>query len=182
MVFDLVSLINIGIIFSSSVSPLKTFPTIRDLVTNVSWNYKQHKQIAPFSPDPKKKNEKGYIMMQNDVEKTQEFRKCIECYLCQNVCHVLRDQKTKKQFVGPRFMIRLASLVMHPVDNKDRIDDVKNKYGSWMCNITTCCTDVCPEHIEITDNAIIPLKERVVDRFYDPIAMLFRRIFGTKNK
>ena len=158
------------------IQPLKTFPLIKDLVTDVSWNYKQNQQISPFSPNSKKKSKKGYIMMQEDVEKVQEFRKCIECYLCQNVCHVLRDQTTKKYFVGPRFMIRLASLVMHPLDNKDRINDVKNKFGSGMCNITKCCTDVCPENIEITDNAIIPLKERVVDRFFDPIAILFRRI------
>ena len=158
------------------LSPMKTFPTMRDLVTDVSWNYEQNKEIPPFSPDLEKKGEKGYVMMQEDVEKVQEFRKCIECYLCQNVCHVLRDQTTKKYFVGPRFMIRLASLVMHPLDNKDRISDVKNKFGSGMCNITKCCTDVCPENIEITDNAIIPLKERVVDRFFDPMAILFRKI------
>ncbi|MCY3746293.1 MAG: succinate dehydrogenase/fumarate reductase iron-sulfur subunit, partial [Acidobacteria bacterium] len=34
------------------------------------------------------------------------------------------------------------------------------------------------EHITITDNAIIPLKERVVDRFYDPVRNLFRIIGG----
>ena len=129
-----------------------------------------------------KKDEKGnYIMMQEDVDRVQEFRKCIECYLCQNVCHVLRDHDKKDQFVGPRFMIRLASLEMHPLDTADRIPATKNNYGSGLCNITRCCTDVCPEHIQITDNAIIPIKERVVDRYYDPIIRLFKKLFSKNN-
>ena len=121
-------------------------------------------------------------MYQEDVERAQEFRKCIECYLCQNVCHVLRDHDQKDKFVGPRFMIRLASLDMHPLDTVDRIPEIKNEYGSGMCNITKCCTVVCPEHINITDNGIIPLKERVVDRYYDPIAMTINKLFGKKKK
>ncbi len=162
-----------------SVRPIKTFPLIKDLVADVSWNYKQNKNIAPFTPDPDKKDNNGnYIMMQEDVDRVQEFRKCIECYLCQNVCHVLRDHDKKNEFVGPRFMIRLASLEMHPIDKGDRIENIKNDYGSGMCNITRCCTDVCPEHIQITDNGIIPLKERVVDRYYDPIIWLWNKLFG----
>ena len=165
-----------------SVRPLKTFPLIKDLVSDVSWNYKQNKNITPFTPDPNKKDENGnYVMMQEDVDRVQEFRKCIECYLCQNVCHVLRDHEKKDKFVGPRFMIRLASLEMHPLDNADRIPNIKNDHGSGMCNITRCCTDVCPEHIQITDNGIIPLKERVVDRYYDPFMRLFNKMFS-KNK
>jgi succinate dehydrogenase / fumarate reductase iron-sulfur subunit len=114
-------------------------------------------------------------MMQEDVDRIQEFRKCIECYLCQDVCHILRDQKKADEFVGPRFMIYLANLEMHPLDTADRIPAIRNDFGSGYCNITKCCTDVCPEHINITDNGIIPLKERVVDRYYDPIARLLRR-------
>ena len=117
-------------------------------------------------------------MMQEDVDRIQEFRKCIECYLCQNVCHVLRDHEQKDSFVGPRFMIRLAGLDMHPLDTEDRIPAVKDEYGSGMCNITRCCTDVCPEHIQITDNGIIPMKERVVDRYYDPLKWLARKLTG----
>ena len=165
-----------------SIRPIKTFPLVKDLVADVSWNYKQNKNITPFTPDPDKKDENGnYIMMQEDVDRVQEFRKCIECYLCQNVCHVLRDHEEKDEFVGPRFMIRLASLEMHPLDNADRIPNIKNDHGSGMCNITRCCTDVCPEHIQITDNGIIPLKERVVDRYYDPFMRLFNKMFS-KNK
>ena len=166
-----------------SIRPIRTFPLVKDLVADVSWNYKQNKKITPFSPDPEKKDKAGnYVMMQEDVDRVQEFRKCIECYLCQNVCHVLRDHEKKDEFVGPRFMIRLASLEMHPLDNADRIPNVKNDHGSGMCNITRCCTDVCPEHIQITDNGIIPLKERVVDRYYDPFMRLVKKLFSGKKK
>jgi succinate dehydrogenase / fumarate reductase iron-sulfur subunit len=66
-----------------------------------------------------------------------------------------------------------AALEMHPLDSEDRTKDLKDAGGIGYCNITKCCTQVCPEHITITDNAIIPLKERVVDRFYDPVARFF---------
>tara|TARA_Y100000590_G_scaffold399306_2_gene482436 strand:- start:22624 stop:23376 length:753 start_codon:yes stop_codon:yes gene_type:complete len=162
-----------------SIRPIRSFPIMRDLVADVSWNYEQNKRIAPFKPDITKKDSNGdYHMMQKDVDRIQEFRKCIECYLCQNVCHVLRDHDKKDIFVGPRFMIRVAGLDMHPLDTEDRIPDVKDEYGSGMCNITRCCTDVCPEHIQITDNGIIPIKERVVDRYYDPIKWLTRKLMG----
>ncbi len=160
-----------------TIRPLKTFPTIKDLVTDVSWNYEQNKKIPPFKPRAREKDGNHY-MMQRDVDRIQEFRKCIECYLCQNVCHVLRDHDKKDKFIGPRFMMRLASLEMHPLDEGDRIESIKDEFGSGMCNITRCCTDVCPEHIQITDNSIIPLKERVVDRYYDPVQKLIRKIFG----
>ena len=159
-----------------TIRPLKTFPVIKDLVTDVSWNYKQNKKIVPFKPRPRDADG-NHRFMQRDADRIQEFRKCIECYLCQNVCHVLGDHDKKDKFVGPRFMLRLASLEMHPLDTEDRIEAIKKEHGSGMCNITKCCTDVCPEHIQITDNAIIPLKERVVDEYYDPIQKLFKKIF-----
>jgi succinate dehydrogenase / fumarate reductase iron-sulfur subunit len=162
-----------------TVQPLKTFPVIKDLVTDVSWNYEQNKRIKPFKP--KKPGPDGKMRMyQEDVDRVQEFRKCIECYLCQDVCHVIRDRCKKGKFVGPRFMIRLASLEMHPLDDEDRIPQIRDEFGSGMCNITKCCTDVCPEHIHITDNGIIPLKERVVDRTYDPVMWIGRKMFGGK--
>ena len=165
-----------------SVRPVKTFPTMKDLVSDVSWNYEQNKRITPFKPDPLQKDEKeNYRMFQEDVDRIQEFRKCIECYLCQNVCHVLRDHDRKDNFAGPRFMIRLAGLDMHPLDTEDRIPAIKEDFGSGMCNITRCCTDICPEHIQITDNGIIPLKERVVDRFYDPVIWLWKKVFGDSD-
>jgi len=160
-----------------TVQPLKAFPLLRDLVTDVSWNFEQNRRIRPFAPRAKGSDGR-HRMYQEDVDRVQEFRKCIECFLCQDVCHVLRDRDGQAAFVGPRFMIRLASLEMHPLDGADRIPDVKNSFGSGMCNITRCCTEVCPEHIGITDNGIIPLKERVVDRYYDPLRVIAGRLFG----
>ncbi|MCU1284189.1 MAG: succinate dehydrogenase and fumarate reductase iron-sulfur protein [Acidobacteriales bacterium] len=158
-----------------TVNPMKTFPVIKDLVTDVSWNYEVNKKIPAFKP----KAGTDWKMYQEDIDRVQEFRKCIECFLCQDVCHVLRDHD-KKEFAGPRFMVRTAALEMHPLDSADRIPLVKKELGIGYCNITKCCTEVCPEEIHITDNAIIPLKERVVDEFYDPIAKLVRKITGAK--
>jgi succinate dehydrogenase / fumarate reductase iron-sulfur subunit len=159
--------------------PLKTFPVIKDLVCDVSWNFKQNKRIAKFKPRPREADG-THRMYQEDVDRVQEFRKCIECYLCQDTCHVIRDRDEKETFVGPRFMIRLASLEMHPLDDDDRIPEIKKEFGSGMCNITRCCTEVCPEHINITDNGIIPMKERVVDRYYDPVMAVGRALVGIK--
>ena len=158
-----------------TVSPLKAFPVIKDLVTDVSSNYQVNKKIPAFQP---RKNVE-WKMDQRDVDRVQEFRKCIECFLCQNVCHVLRDHQKHESFGGPRFFVRTAGLEMHPLDGANRIPLLKNELGLGYCNITKCCTEVCPEEIHITDNAIIPLKERVVDEFYDPVTMLFRKLRGT---
>ncbi|MGD0956877.1 MAG: succinate dehydrogenase/fumarate reductase iron-sulfur subunit [Candidatus Acidiferrales bacterium] len=159
-----------------TVYPMKAFPLIKDLATDVSWNYKVNKKIPPFQPSPGVE----WKMDQRDVDRVQEFRKCIECFLCQNVCHVLRDHDKKDQFGGPRFFVRTAGLEMHPLDGVDRTRVLKEQLGIGFCNITKCCTEVCPEEIHITDNAIIPLKERVVDEFYDPLTMLVRKIRGAK--
>ena len=155
-----------------TLAPLKTFPLIRDLVTDVSFNYEVAKTIPAFEPGPEP--EGGYRMMQVDVDRGQEFRKCIECFMCQNVCHVIRDHEDNKPaYAGPRFFIRFAELEMHPLDVNDRREFARAE-GIGLCNITKCCTEVCPEHIKITDNAIIPLKERVVGASYDPVAWLGR--------
>jgi succinate dehydrogenase / fumarate reductase iron-sulfur subunit len=158
-----------------TVSPMRTFPIIRDLVTDVSFNYEVARLIPAFTPAPRPPE--GYRMQQVDVERGQEFRKCIECFLCQNVCHVIRDHEDNKvHYAGPRFFVRLAELEMHPLDTLDRRSYIRERMGIGYCNITKCCTEVCPESIHITDNAIIPLKERVVDTHYDPIAWLGRKI------
>jgi succinate dehydrogenase / fumarate reductase iron-sulfur subunit len=164
-----------------TVQPMKSFPVIKDLVSDVSWNFEQNKRIKPANLGPRP-DSGDYQMKQVDVDRVQEFRKCIECFLCQDTCHVIRDHDQRDKFVGPRFMIRLASLDMHPLDKEDRIPAIRDEFGSGYCNITRCCTEVCPEHINITDNGIIPLKERVVGRYYDPIAMLFRKVFGRKAR
>ena len=160
-----------------TVEPMKAFPLKKDLVTDVSWNYRVKKAIKPFKPRPPDAPDGTWRMAQADVDRVQEFRKCIECYLCQDVCHVLREHQLHEKFIGPRFLVYAAALEMHPLDVEDRTDDLRGAHGVGLCNITKCCTKVCPEGITITDNAIIPLKERVVDRFYDPVRRLFR-VFG----
>jgi succinate dehydrogenase / fumarate reductase iron-sulfur subunit len=162
-----------------TVQPLRAFPVVKDLVPDVSWNYEVNRRIPAFRMRPAEAG-RPHRMYQEDVDRVQEFRKCIECFLCQDVCHVLRDRGGKGKFVGPRFMVRLAALEMHPLDIEDRIERVRDEFGSGLCNITKCCTEVCPESIRITDNAIIPLKERVVDRHYDPILRLARKLFDRK--
>lgn len=164
-----------------TVEPMKAFPHMRDLVTDVSWNYEVKMRIAKFQPRQPDAPDGTWRIAQEDVERVQEFRKCIECYLCQDVCHVLRDHHMHEQFIGPRFLVYAAALEMHPLDTGDRIEDLREQFGIGLCNITKCCTKVCPESITITDNAIIPLKERVVDRFFDPLSKLFR-VFSNSKK
>jgi succinate dehydrogenase / fumarate reductase iron-sulfur subunit len=159
---------------SITVQPMQTFPLIRDLVTDVSWNYRVKKRIKPFAPRPPDNADGSWNMAQEDADRVMEFRKCIECFLCQDVCHVLREHHLQEEFIGPRFLVYTAALEMHPLDTGDRLDDLKREQGIGYCNITKCCTTVCPEEITITDNAIIPLKERVVDNAYDPLGRLLK--------
>jgi succinate dehydrogenase / fumarate reductase iron-sulfur subunit len=159
-----------------TIQPMRAFPNIRDLVTDVSWNFRVKKKIKPFKPRAPHAPDGTWRMQQEDIDRVQEFRKCIECFLCQDVCHVLRDHNKHDEFIGPRFLTYTAALEMHPLDTEDRIPEIKQAYGIGYCNITKCCTKVCPEHITITDNAIIPLKERVVDEFYDPLGWLWKLI------
>lgn len=162
-----------------TVEPMQSFPPLKDLVTDVSWNFEAKKKIRPFKPRPPE-SDGTWRMDQRDVDRVQEFRKCIECFLCQDVCHVLRDHQLHDEFIGPRLLVYSAALEMHPLDTEDRLEDLAKAGGVGYCNITKCCTKVCPEHITITDNAIIPLKERVVDQFYDPVRRLFRVLTGRR--
>ena len=156
-----------------TIEPMKAFPHVKDLVTDVSWNYRVKMKIQKFKPRKPDAADGSWRVQQADVDRPQEFRKCIECFLCQDVCHVLRDHDLHDEFIGPRFLIYTAQLEMNPIDTGDRRKALKDELGIGYCNITKCCTKVCPEEIKITDNAIIPLKERVVDVFFDPIAKLF---------
>ena len=155
------------------IEPMHAFPSIRDLVTDVSWNFRVKKTIKKFQPRQPDNPDGTWTMHQRDVDRVQEFRKCIECFLCQDVCHVPRDHHKHDEFIGPRFFVYAAALEMHPLDTADRVPDLKKKHSIGYCNITTCCRQVCPESITITENAIIPLKERVVDEFFDPLKKLF---------
>jgi succinate dehydrogenase / fumarate reductase iron-sulfur subunit len=159
-----------------TVTPMRSFPVERDLVTDVSFNYQKAREIPAFEP-PEGLQPGDYRMQQVDVTRSQEFRKCIECFLCQDVCHVIRDHEDNKEsYAGPRFLMRIAELDMHPLDSADRRRAAQDEHGLGLCNITKCCTEVCPEHSKITDNALIPLKERVVDRRYDPVVWLGNKI------
>jgi succinate dehydrogenase / fumarate reductase iron-sulfur subunit len=160
-----------------TVEPMRAFPLIKDLVTDVSWNYEVNKSIRPFTP-PEDVPPERWRWQQEDVDRVQEYRKCIECFLCQDVCHVLRNHETERPFMGPRYLVRAAGLELHPMDKADRREYLKDSGGIGYCNITKCCTEVCPEHIKITDNAIIPLKERVADEYYDPIQWVWRKLRG----
>jgi succinate dehydrogenase / fumarate reductase, iron-sulfur subunit len=162
-----------------TVEPMRAFPLVRDLVTDVSWNFRVKTAIAPFAPRPADAPDGTWRMAQRDVDRIQEFRKCIECFLCQDVCHVIRNHHLSDGFVGPRYLTYIAALEMHPIDAADRVPALRKEHGVGYCNITKCCTAVCPENIHITDNAIIPLKERTVDRYYDPIRRIIRLIVKT---
>jgi len=157
-----------------TIEPMRAFPPIKDLVTDVSWNYRAKQGIKKFKPRPPDASDGTWRMHQVDVERAQEFQKCIECFLCQDVCHVLRDHQMFEGFIGPRHLVYAAALEMNPLDTEDRTLDLRRRHGIGYCNITKCCTKVCPESITITDNAIIPLKERVIDQLYDPVVRLFR--------
>jgi len=163
-----------------SVEPMRAFPPIKDLVTDVSWNFAVKQRIKPFRARKPDAADGTWRMAQSDVDRVQEFRKCIECFLCQDVCHVLRDHHLHEDFIGPRFLVHVAALEMHPLDVEDRVPELRAAHGIGYCNITKCCTKVCPEHITITDNAIIPLKERVVDEFFDPVGKLVK-LFSRKS-
>ena len=114
-------------------------------------------------------------MAQRDVDRVQEFRKCIECFLCQDVCHVLRDHDKHEEFIGPRFFVYAAALEMHPLDTGDRVPALEGRStASATATSPSAARRSARSTSHITDNAIIPLKERVVDRFYDPIAKLLR--------
>jgi succinate dehydrogenase / fumarate reductase iron-sulfur subunit len=164
-----------------TVEPMKAFPHVKDLVTDVSWNFEVKKKILKFQPRAPDAPDGTWIVQQKDADRVQEYRKCIECFLCQDVCHVLRDHHKHDEFIGPRFLTYAAALEMHPLDTGDRVPALKEDFGIGYCNITKCCTDVCPEHIKITDNAIIPLKERVVDQYYDPLGKLVQ-IFSRRKQ
>jgi succinate dehydrogenase / fumarate reductase iron-sulfur subunit len=163
-----------------TLQPLQAFPSLKDLVTDVSWNFAAKKKIRKFKPRPPDAPDGTWRMQQPDIDRVQEFRKCIECFLCQNVCHVLREHHKHEQFIGPRFFVHAAALEMHPLDTEDRLPELKQAHGLGFCNITKCCTAVCPEGIKITDNGIIPMKERVVDDYYDPVLKGIKKLLRLK--
>lgn len=165
-----------------TIEPMKAFAPLKDLISDVSWNFAVKKRIKKFKPRPPDAPDGTWRMAQEDIDRIQEFRKCIECFLCQDVCHVLRDHRKHDQFIGPRFLVYVAALEMHPLDVEDRTEELCEAQGIGFCNITKCCSKVCPEEIHITDNAIIPLKERVVDDYYDPLGWIWKKLRRINEK
>src|SRR5438045_2515499 len=135
---------------------MKAFPPLKDLVTDVSWNFQVKKKIKPFKPRAPDAPDGTWRMAQSDIDRVQEFRKCIECFLCQDVCHVLRDHGKHEEFIGPRFLVHVAALEMHPLDTENRIDEMRRTPGMGYSKITKCSTNVCPETLHITDNPTSP--------------------------
>jgi len=164
------------------LAPMHAFPVIKDLVTDVKRNFEVNRQIPFFKPRPPDAPDGTWRMYQYEVERAQEFRKCIECFLCQDVCHVLRTHGKHQEFIGPAFLVRTAAYEMHPLDVEDRTSFLRTTGGIGYCNITKCCTEVCPESITITDNSIIPLKERVADKNYDPLRILWGKLTGSSGE
>ena len=155
-----------------TIEPMKAFPLVKDLITDVSWNFRVKKKIKKFKPRPPDAPDGTWRMQQADIDRVQEFRKCIECFLCQDVCHVLRDHQMHDEFIGPRFLDLRRCAGNASARHRRSGGGIAKAHGIGYCNITKCCTKVCPESIEITDNGIIPLKERVVDEFYDPLGWI----------
>src|SRR5438046_10252576 len=93
-----------------TVEPMKAFPVLKDLVTDVSWNFQVKKKIKDFKPRPPDAPDGTWRMQQQDIDRVQEFRKCIEGSLCPDVCRVLRDPRLVDEFVGPRLLIHLYAM------------------------------------------------------------------------
>ncbi len=140
------------------LSPLKAFPVVKDFVFDRSKVDEQAARIKPYFITDNK--EKGFWKMdEGDIKDTVEMRTCIDCLICHDSCHVLKN--TKLKFLGPRNIVKANSLDTHPMNSLDRTKLVRDE-GIANCNVSGCCTDNCPQEIKITDNANIPMKERSI--------------------
>lgn len=153
----------------AAVEPMAAFPVVRDLAVDVDGMWDVARRVPGFE-----RGEGLDRMWQEDVDDLSVFQRCIECFLCMDVCHVLRVHGG--EYVGPRFVVKLAALNMHPRDGGDR-SGFAGESGVELCNVTRCCQDTCPEDIPITDDAIIPEKERLISGL-DPVVRLLRSLFG----
>ena len=58
-----------------TVEPLKTFPLIKDLVTDVSWNFSVKKKIKKFKPRHPDNKDGSWTIFEKDCDRVHEFRK-----------------------------------------------------------------------------------------------------------
>ena len=152
---------------------MRAFPVIRDLVTDVSFNYEKAARDPGLHAAGRRDAAGEYRMQQVDVERSQEFRKCIECFLCQDTCHVIRDhEENKAAFAGPRFLIRIAELDMHPLDALDRQNAAQEELRPGLLQHHQVLHRGLPRGHPHHRQRLIPMKERVVDRKYDPLTFL----------
>src|ERR1051326_8065514 len=112
-----------------TIEPMKAFPLVRDLATDVSWNFRVKKTIRKFAPRKPDAPDGTWRMAQADIDRVQEFRKCIECFLCQDVFHVHRDHQLLDRFIGRLFLLYSGAMEMNPLDTDDRLGDLKSKQG-----------------------------------------------------
>ena len=158
-----------------TVEPMRAFPLIKDLVTDVSWNFRVKQGIQPLQAAQARRAGRHLA----DGAARRRPRAGVP-----QVHRVLPVPGRLPRAARPRQARRVHRPALpHLRAPRSRCTrstpptacrDLKDAHGIGYCNITKCCTKVCPEHIHITDNAIIPLKERVVDRFYDPVTRLLR--------
>lgn len=161
------------------VEPLKVFPVIKDLVADYSEVWQKAQKFKPHFEGEEPDNQ-FYEMHEEEVEQAQQMRKCISCMACYDVCHVLREQM--KEYAGPRNLVKVASLTYHPKDVLDRSALLDGEGYVELCNVTRCCSSVCPQDINITQDAIIPHKERgVAGDETDPVMRAGKHLRETKQ-
>ena len=83
-----------------------------DLISDVSWNYLAKKSVKPFKPRPPDGPDGTWRMAQWTWSRCRNSGSASKCFLCQDVCHVLREHRLFDQFVGPRHLV-YGGLEMH---------------------------------------------------------------------
>lgn len=159
------------------IEPMKVFPIVKDLVPDVREVREKAKIYRPYLLA--KDKDQAWRMQEDQIGEVSEARKCIDCYLCYDVCHVIRNHEDKK-FAGPVNIVRAIGLDKHPKSNVERSLLLSREGSLWSCNMTRCCSEICPQEIKITQNFITYAKERVVSE-KNPFRKLFAMIGGKKN-
>ena len=164
-----------------TVEPMRAFPLVRDLVTDVSWNYEVNKTSRRSSrlPTSRRKAGGGSRRTSSGSRSSASASSASSARTSATSCATTR--RSSHSWARASSSGAPASRCTRSTPRTGP-SHLKDEGGIGLCNITKCCTEVCPEHIKITDNAIIPLKERVADKYYDPIQMVWRRIRGDRGE